>query len=179
MKIFYQAATQNPRDWVQVEDTLWQNTPDKGDPVEPRTGGVPVGDSLLNNAAGWLFDLNVQGVSFGTVDHCHVENVAGACVVTVWNDDAYWYPPGRRNGRIWTFQPVGENTDQSFTLFADTDLYAEWAGQQLPQGMTLSTWAAFVPPAGARVRHGIWVSDPKWEQLVNRQTLHGFREWIV
>lgn len=183
MKIYVQWATAVNRDWTQTEDTLWQNTGFKADPSEPRDAtGYPTGDALLNNSAGWIFDLNVQGVSFGTVDHMHVTNENGVCVVTVWNDDPYWYPAGRKEARVWRFPPITpENPEpaQTWTFYADTDRYAEEAArEQLPQGMTLARWQDFVPPNDNRVRHGIWVSDQKWSDLVTRQTLRGFREWI-
>ncbi len=190
MKIYVQWARSNPLDWNLMEHTEWTTQPTKSDPVgDVNTSGVAVGDSQLDGAPGWVFAINIQGVTVDTQDHFLIEeavvNTEVGIKLTYWDDDPVWFPPGSKQAHIWTFlapawnSKVGKvNTRQSRIIYAEPDAYAMWNAMMPIENTTLLTWDQFVMPTTG-IKHGIWLSDLKWNEHVAARTRHGWREWTV
>jgi hypothetical protein len=187
MQVYLQWARRNPSDYIPIGSESWVTQPTKGD----MQTSEPVPDSTLNQQPGWVCDLSVQGVSFGGSDHYHVAdlgNGSGGVVITIWNDNPAYSPPGNRQASVWTILPLAPddrfggalNTRQSRVVYADTERYGTiWDPDNLPENTVLRPWSEFVPPLSADVRHGIWMSDAKFDQHIAARTIHGWREWAT
>lgn len=186
VKVNVQWALQNPRDWDVVDSSVWSSQPTKSDPIgDVSIEGLAIGDSLLNNVKGYIFALNVQGIVFNWYDHYAVESLPGSAgvVVTVWRDNPILFPEGWKQAEVWTilnlaFDPrVGQNnTVQSFVLYAQPDIYDVWQSRGLPENGELRTWDEFVAPSTTITKPGVYVSDTKWTQHLDAQTLRGWRD---
>lgn len=148
--------------------------------------GIPSGGETLDDNAGWLSDVVVQGVSFEGWDHASADFPApGVLRVIVWNDDPVDYPDGPW-AQVWDFHdPVpdarhGVNTLQYLTVYTDVPaLIAFWTGQSTTGGpVVVLPWADFPQPAANVTLHGIWVDDALYQQHLAVRTRHGWREWI-
>lgn len=157
MRLYVQWARVHPTDWEPVEivsDADWHRLPSKP---------VPTGTETLDDQPGWLYDLNVQGVTFGGFDHVAVGVIPNGVRVTSWNDDAQ--DDSEKIAMVWEFeQPrhdprVGQvNTVQRLTVHDDTP-DSRWVGQSTSVGpVIVRPWSEFVPPTGAR--HGVWLPSP-------------------
>jgi hypothetical protein len=183
IKIFTQWALSNPRDWDLVDTSVWTSLPTKNDPVgDVSLAGLAIGDTLLNNVKGYIFALNVQGVTFNWYDHYAVENTSEAITVTAWRDDPILFPEGQRQVDVGIFKPLKfdpkvsqDNTDQSFIFYREGRQYDNLNGN-LPANITLKQYSEFVAPAPSVTKPGIYVSDSKWDQHINAETLKGWRE---
>jgi hypothetical protein len=184
--VLVQWATDPPANWqsVNVDATgsasrAWRNLPSKP---------VPTGGETINAQTGWVYDLNVQGVTFAGYDHYAVEPVDQGVRVTVWNDDPEDWPAGTRNAAVWTMlTPAMDarygqfNTRQGLTRYLEQGAPAQYF---LPAEASLGPvvvrpWSEFSPPAANITRHGIWLSDELAANHVAAQALRGWRDWVV
>lgn len=174
MKVYLQWTKAHPTDWVEfdVQDTpqlrrAWERLASKPQPV---------GGETIDDTDGWVFDVNIQGITFGGADHYAVELLTTpefGLRVTTWVDDPDDGYPLR--ALVWTLlEPAPDpalggiiNTRQSRVVYAENPQPGE-----LP-------YSEFVPPDAALVRHGIWVTDELVEQHVVARRRHGWREWIT
>ena len=174
MRVLVQWTKLNPEDWVELDvrntgpfRKAWENLPAKP---------LPAGGEAIDNALGWVFDINVQGIHFGGSDHYAVEPTAGGVRVTTWNDDSEDYPPGTRFATRWDLldpaldPAVGQvNTRQTRTMWHEDQT-------RFPDALP---WSQFVPPPAAVTRHGIWLPEALMNQHLAARQSHGWREWIV
>lgn len=148
----------------------------------------PVATAILDNVAGWLADVVVQGISFAGFDHLSAAFPAtGVLRVLAWNDDPVDYPEGPW-AMVWDFHdPAPDpryggqvNTRQFLTVYTDrADLAAHWAAQTTSGGpVTVLPWAQFPTPAANVTLHGVWVEPTLYEQHRAARTLHGWQEWV-
>lgn len=180
MKFYAQWAKTTPGDWSLSDGGLWTTSQTKDEPVgDVSLAGLAIGDALLNNSPGWVFGLNVQGVIFEWYDHYHVEDLTDGSLgtrVTAWRDDPILFPSGTRQADVALFLPLafdprvgGTNTRQTFTFYREGAEYDPARHQP---------YADFVPPV-TNVKHGIYVSDAKWDEHQAARTERGWRDWLV
>ena len=183
IKMFVQWAKANPQDWALSNAEVWGSLNAKIDPVgDVSLAGFGIGDVLLDNAPGWVFAVNIQGVVFDYYDHYHVAQADTTVVVTAWRDDAIIFPEGIKQADVMTFlEPAFDNktgqvnTRQTLIIYAQPD--NSWWTRGCPCGeITVEPWANFVAPITG-VKHGIYLSDAKWDEHLASRTLHGWNEW--
>jgi len=187
MKVLVQWTQVNPRDWVVVESTDWGRT--KKRPVPPASRGRPTNDNDIGEAEGWVYDLMVQGISFGGADHYAVQDLldgSGGIRVTVWNDDPDDFPLGERFAEVWTLYPLVSdprmggaiNTRQFRVVYAQANAFTRWASYP-KQNTEVRPWSEFVPPPAALTRHGIWITNDLARRHDAAQSLKGWqdKEW--
>jgi hypothetical protein len=181
LKIYVQWALRNVRDYQLRDSSEWSSLPFKAD---PQLSG-PTGDSLLDNAPGWLAGVGIQGIDFSGYDHTVVEDLqdgSGGILVSVWQDNLTTNPPGSRFAQVWTILPLAP--DDRFGGALNTRqtqvIYTEGAIPPMPwpQGTVYAAWSGFSAPL-ALARHGIWLSDAKYTQLVAARSSRGWREWAA
>lgn len=175
MKILYQWTRIKPKDWFEIDSSLWWDLDKSPEP----TGG----ETIENDPrASWIYRINVQGVEF-TADHYAVEHIDETCCrVTIWNDDPDDYPVGERFARVWTFRCLAPdenlggaiNTNQTQEVFADDDVGARIA---LAKGGTYRPYSEFVLPPEEAIRHGIWMDEGANAAHNAVRTRRGWREW--
>jgi hypothetical protein len=172
MKVLVQWTYSAPTDWEEIDSADWSAQPKRPDPI---------GGENIDDAKGWIFRLNVQGVEF-TGDHYAVEHLEDGCRVYCWSDDPEDYPNGYRNAKIVTFKTLAPdpkfsgayNTRQTWQYFAD-----EVVRSTIPDNVegTVQTFEEFVPPDESITRHGIWTPNDLHETHNAARTLCGWREW--
>lgn len=181
MQIWVQWARRNPQDYQPLGSEGWAGTASKADPSR----GTPYALNELNQQNGWVAELNVQGILFGS-DHYHVVDLTDGSlgiVVTAWSDTLPLSPVGKRLARVWTILPLAPdarlggqiNTRQSQVVYAEGDVYASLLASP-PQNTVVRPWAEFVPPPATATRHGIWLTDPAWDAHVAARTAKGWRD---
>lgn len=184
MQIYVQWARRNPQDYQPIGSESWSLTAQKADP----TRGTPYELAELNQQPGWVAELSIQGIAFEG-DHYHVKNLvdgSNGIVVTSWTDSPTFGPVGKRYAAVWTILPLTPdarfggalNTRQLLTIYAEGARYQDYSTTPR-ENTTVKTWAEFVPPPAAEVRHGIWLSDAAWNAHTAVRTTHGWREWGV
>jgi len=175
MRLLIQWTLKEPANWVPLDSSAWASLPKLREPPPGKTGDK-------NVKPGWVYDLNVQGVRFSGNDHYAVEETGGGAIrVTVWNDDPDDWPEGSKYARVWTLLPLAPddklggaiNTKQVQILYA----------QDAAKFPTALPWEDFFPIRNALLaagleRHGVWVSDPKSEELLAAQEPWGWRHWV-
>ena len=188
MKCYVQWAKANPQDWALTDAGLWLSSQTKADPVgDVSFAGLAIGDSLLTNQPGWVFAVDVQGVIFEWYDHYLIEDLTDGSLgtrVIAWRDDQILFPVGTRQADVAVFLPLafdprvgGINTRQTFVLYREGAEYDARIGNP-PENTIILRYEDFAPPiAGAK--HGIYLSDAKWDEHQAARTLHGWRDWIA
>lgn len=183
MRVLLQWTLATPGDWEPLELAdirQWRQLPRRPEPV---------GGETIDNTKGWLFDVNVQGVTMGGADHYSVRPAPGGGLEVIrWFDDPEEFPAGQRYAQVWSFQrPAPDarhggrvNTVQFLTVYAeDPAMRAKWEGQATSGGpVTVLPWSAFTPPPPNLTVHGIWVSDALLQQHVAARGVRGWEEWI-
>lgn len=178
MRLYVQWALADPQDWTALDlsedPEAFAKLPRKPEPQ---------GGEKLDNQPGWLYDLNVQGVTFG-YDHYHVEPFdhedGVALRVTVWNDDSKDAPQSEFWADVWTFLPLAPdprfggklNTRQSRVVYSAQDVRHFFENVE---NIELRKWSEFVPPENPI--HGIWLPDELSLAHRSKQALHGWEEW--
>ena len=174
MKVLVQQSLGAPRDYVQIDSSAWGSLPFKP---------VPLGGERVDNAGGWVFDLIVQGISFGGGDHYCVEDIAdGGVRVTVWFDDPTDIVEADFWAEVWELLPLAPdarlggaiNTRQSRVVYAQPAAIARRSAIPI-ENTEYRPWSEFRPPAQAR--HGIWLPQELLVDHEDIQTPHGWREW--
>lgn len=182
MLVYVQWAKANPGDYEAYD--LARIAQVRSLPKKPE----PIASSQLDNLAGWLADVVVQGVSFAGWDHLSAAFPGGGVLrVLAWNDDPADYPNGPW-GQVWDFaDPAPDprfggqvNTRQSLTVYSDDPaIVAFWTGQTTSSGpVVVRPWAEFPTPAANVTLHGVWQTDESWELHRAVRTTHGWREWV-
>lgn len=180
MLVLVQWTLANPSDWEQLQvtrDADWRRQPSKPEPS---------GGEVIDDAPGWVYALNVQGIEFHGYDHYSVSANGAGLDVTVWNDDPVDYPVGSRWASRWTLLVptldgrYGQiNTRQTLTVY-DERSPSPWLGQTTSGGpVTVLPWSDFAAPAANMSRHGIWVDETLRAAHEAVRTRHGWREWIA
>lgn len=180
-KIYVQWAQSSVPDWSLLSTSTWANQPTKLDPVGDTTSLTGVGDLLLDTQKGWIFGLNVQGVTFTYYDHYAVEGTVDSVKVTAWRDDPLLFPVGTRQAVVATINSlkfdakVGQdNTDQSFIFYYEGTLYDSLVNNH-PDNVTIMHYADFVAPDSSVVKPGIYLSDSKYYEFIAAETAKGWR----
>lgn len=174
MKIYVQWTQAEAGDWLEMDSHAWAAQARKP---------VPQGGEMIDDSEGWIYALNVQGVTFEAFDHYAIEPIPGnGCRVTVWQDDPEDFAPEEMFAQVWEFLPPAPderlggrmNTRQSLTIYAgnpsrysQSDIMAEPA-KPLDE---------FVPPH-EHARHGITVPEKQVQAHRAVRSPHGWREWI-
>lgn len=182
MLVYVQWAKADPGDYEAFDLTRIQQV--RNLPKKPPSATVP----QLDNVAGWIADVVVQGVSFAGWDHLSAAFPGGTSLqVIAWNDDPVDYPDGPW-GQVWTFHdPAPDpryggqvNTRQELTVYTDVPAQvAYWTGQTTSMGpVVVRPWAEFPTPQANLTLHGVWIDDALYELHRQRRTLHGWREWV-
>lgn len=173
-KIYVQWAQSGIPDWSLLNSGTWNNQPTKVDPVGDTTSLTGIGDSLLNTQKGWVFAVNVQGVTFTYYDHYAIQENGTSVTVTAWRDDPLLFPVGSRQADVAVINSlkfdakVGQdNTDQTFAFYRE--------GNQYTGGVNQLPYANFVPPDSSTVKPGIFLSDDLYYQFIAAQTAKGWR----
>jgi hypothetical protein len=184
MLVLVQWTRANPTDWEPVEvtrDPDWRTLPKKAEPV---------GGEVIDDTPGWVYALNVQGVTFAGFDHYSVRfnSLESGVYVTVWNDDPVDYQPIDFRAAEWSFLIPGAdpaingrmNTRQRLTVWSDDPEYrARMAEVRASDGaVVVNPWAAFRAPQENMTRHGIYVPDALSDAHQAAQSPHGWREWV-
>jgi len=176
MRVYVQWAKATPEDWIAVDvrnTAVVRNLPKRP---------VPMGTETLDNGAGWLCGLNVQGIDFSGYDHTAVEFLAGDVLrITGWQDDPDDWLPGTRYATEWTLSPPAPdpalggrvNTVQTRRVWAEAES-TTWFG-----GSPVLPWAEFAPPPTNLTIHGIWMPEDLFRAHAARRTPHGWREWVT
>lgn len=175
MKVYIQWAKSTPEDWVAVDLTRIAQV--RNLPKKP----VPTSSSVVDNTAGWLCGLNVQGIDFSGYDHTAVEIVGSGLRITGWQDDTEDFGDTRW-ATEWTLMPPAPdpniggriNTVQTRRVFATPDA-APWFGGYGPDVLP---WEQFTPPDTNLTVHGVWMSDELYAAHRAKRSFHGWREWI-
>ena len=182
MRLYVQWTKANAEDWVALDlDTssqrrrVWERLPKKAEPV---------GGEIIDNAAGWVFAVNVQGVHFEGYDHYAVVPLAsGGLRVIIWNDDPADFTPDTFVAQVWTFETVAPdpkiggalNTRQSRVVYAGPVTRAAWLATGPIENTVILPWADFTPPSTTITFHGIWTTNPDQHYMV--RAFHGWEEW--
>ena len=182
MKVYVQWSLADPQDWQLVDVSTaakWRNLAKKAEPV---------GGETIDNTAGWVYAVNVQGVLFYGHDHYSATIVAGALQVTSWVDDPVVYPdPEDWYAHVWTFRdPASDaryggqvNTRQTLIIYGGANARAKWEGKATSGGpVIVLPFGSFAKPAANMTRHGIWLPDALSTAHWQRQTRHGWDEWV-
>jgi len=178
VRVLIQWTRANPTDWETLDmtsNTQWRQLPSKPEPV---------GGEVIDDDAGWVYGLNVQGIGFDGYDHYSVQMHGAGLDVTIWNDDPVDHT-GEFRALVWTLllptldPRYGQvNTRQALTVYDEVSP-SPWIGQTTSMGpVTVLPWADFNPPQANMTRHGIWVSDTLADLHKGARALHGWREWI-
>ena len=180
VKLLVQWTTDPVADWVEYDITSVQDV--KNLPSKP----VPVGGEVIDSTPGWVYKLNVQGVTFGGFDHYTGDIVGDGLAIIVWNDDTAVPFFSGFLAKVWTFllpkhDPLinATNTDQRLDVYTDT-APERFIGQTTSSGPVLvHPWADFVIPKPAnRIRHGINVEDALSDEHNAARSARGWEEWI-
>jgi len=160
MKVLVQWTRATPSGWEQIDSSEWANTPFKVDPTPPVSLSI-------DNDAGWVYSLNIQGVIMGA-DHYYVEHTMdGGCRATIWDDDPRTNPIGERYATEITFRPLAPdarlggaiNTNQSRVVYAEEKAVARLTKSGIPEKTIFKKWTDFKLPAPELIRHGKQVDD--------------------
>lgn len=180
MKIQLQWATKDPQPWQEIDSSQWATLPKKDVPKPGQFGGT-------NNQLGWLRNVSVQGITAEGYDHVAIEDIVigldAGVRYTLWNDDPVDYPVGERQAIVWTILPLAPdpqlgmaiNTRQSCIRYCEGARYTRLMPDP-PLNTTVRPWTEFVPPAAAITRHGIWLTDTKWQEHVTAAP-QGYWSW--
>src|SRR3989344_9476840 len=182
MKVLFQWTVKNPTDWQETSAVKWANLPKKPIPKEGQLGGK-------NNAPGWIFSLNVQGVGFVGYDHYAVKALPnGGCRVTVWKDDPEYTAGdpllGEFYARVADFLPLAPdprfrgawNTRQRQTIYSGPKL-AKFYQDNPTENTKVRPWSDFVPPSERITRHGVWIPNPMVPKHDHAVRAVDWREW--
>lgn len=193
MIVLVQWAQTTPKDWVSIDLTptgagakAWTNLAKKS---------VPTSASVLDNTAGWLFSVMIQGVDLYGFDHVAIEPITGGGVRAYgWVDDTADVTFQYRWGEVWEFRPGAvdrsvtiagatirhQGPDQRKTIYSEslTDMAnlapKECGGMAVP----VLPWLSWPAPAAAITKHGIWVQDAAlWQQHFTVRRKPSYREW--
>jgi len=173
MRVGVQWTQSTPKDWEFIDSQDWASTPKLPEPPTHQIVGM---------AKGWPYRLVVQGVEF-TAEHYAVEHISDEEIrVTVWNDSDD-YPDGEKFAQVWTIRTLAPdarlngayNTRQTQVIYAQAAVRARFPDEV--ENTTFEAWSAFVPPASAITRHGVWVSDDANESHNKARALCTWHEW--
>jgi hypothetical protein len=174
-KLYVQWAQSNVPDWSLLSVSNWASQPTKLDPIGDTSAITGIGDLLLDNQKGWIFSLNVQGVIFNYYDHYAITGDETSITVTAWRDDPLLFPVGHRQADVAVINSlkfdakVGQdNTDQVFTFYREGSEYDSNNPLQRP-------YSEFVTPDASITKPGIYLSDSKFNEFINAETLKGWK----
>lgn len=186
MKTLVQSSLKTAADYLEIDSSEWGTLPKKR---------VPRGGETIDNVAGWINLVNVQGMKFGGYDHYHVKDIGdGSIRVTIWNDDPEDWA-GKEHATVWTIHPLqpdaaeggAYNTKMSCVRYVTKAQYDFMTRVQLPDGKwgrlrykntTFKKWTEFKPPR-RHVLHGIWLPDDLLMDHERAMKRHGWREWTA
>jgi len=175
MRVGVQWSLAAPTDWRWVEVThtrqRWASLPKKP---------LPHGASV-NSEPGWVCGLLCQGIVMRGFDHYAVETVTDpewgeGLRFTLWQDGPD-FEAGQRWATGWElFEPAPDpafggavNTRQRRTVYAEPD-----AGHPDPDALPFDQ---FVPPTEAVTRHGVWMSDDRFEAHHQAAPARPWMDW--
>jgi hypothetical protein len=169
-KLLVQWSLSEPEDFEEITIGEW-----RAQPKRP----VPKGGEAINHEKGYIYDLIVDGVTFGSYDHYAVEPAPGNGIkVTVWNDDIEdgWEPIGS----VWVFRPHRRDpkhgqwtTNQTVVRYGYPEIETYSSGGKVEY----RPWSEFPMPDEAVVRHGIWLDEDLFRAHWNKQRPYGWQEW--
>lgn len=144
------------------------------------------GSAAIDNQAGHIFAINVQGVVFAGYDHYAVEhiNTTRSVRVTAWNDDPEDYAPEEMHATVWDFLPVRMtggrlDTRQRRLMFTDESDEVRNESCTGDPSCALHRFSEFEAPAAELTRHGVWVSDELALRHEAAQKSRGWKEWAL
>jgi len=183
MKILAQWAKRTPGDWEEIDSADWFAKAKK--PLPP-SAGTRIPASALDNAAGWINALNVQGVIYTGYDHYAVSDLPdGAIKVTAWKDDPAYYTAADLFAIETIFRPLAPdpemgdaiNTNQSTVVYTGAKS-REWFDAVGPLNKTeIKDYADFVKPSAGKIRHGIYIEDAHFEAHRSSLSKKSWRDW--
>ena len=176
MRVLVQWAQRTPRDWQETTAAGFRALPSRPNPNDLPSRPVP------DDQAGWIVDINCQGVLFRGHDHYAVEEIEDGARITVWSDSV---PPQDREAQVWTVlnlapdQRFGAalNTRQSRVVYAASRAMQRWQALGPVENTELRPWSEFVVPPVERTRHGLTLPDELYARHLERQSHRGWREW--
>ena len=181
MKLLIQWTTDVPTDWTEYDITSVQDI--RSLPSKPE----PTGGEIIDGTPGWVFALNVQGVTFTGFDHFSGDITGDGLAIIAWSDDAADVNFQGYLAHVWTFllpkhDPFinAVNTDQRLDIYTDTNP-ERFANQSTSAGpVIVHPWADFTVPKPANlVRHGINVEDSLADAHEAARTARGWEEWAL
>lgn len=175
MRVYIQWTRADPRGWEPLDitkDADWRRLPSKA---------VPTGGEVIDDAPGWLWDLEVGGVhGLGSIDHTAVQVIPGGGLrVTRWEDDPEDFGDWRR-AEVWEFLPPAHDVRVG-RVQPRSRLMAEYRtdGRFREPSSEHHAWSAFVPPPANMTRHGINVPDALATlHRERRGEPHSWQDWI-
>lgn len=169
MKLLVQWAQQTPGNWFEVASAAWAGLARRASPP-PATP--------LNQVAGWIAALNVQGVEFSDVEHFHVADIVDGVRVTAWRDSVV----GQERAHVWDILTLAAdpalggaiNTRQSRTIFAQPADQSQFSNSQ---NTIVKDWTAFSPPTTDVSSGGPPQTIAEKANHRSARSLRGWREW--
>lgn len=158
MNLYIQWTQQNIADSFQIDHTLWSTLPKRPIPASKQFGGD-------DDIEGWIMSLVVMGIKFNA-DHYAVKSIVGGCRVIAWNDDRE--------------DDTGLNRSAGITdIYTPTVQNGVMNTRIVKTVYTESNYDSFDVPADDKyVRHGVWVTDNKFDEHEAARSHHGWKEWI-
>lgn len=172
MKLLIQWTTLKPTDWEEIDSTEWTSLPKKA---------VPLGNEVISNEPGYIFQINIQGLMFAGFDHYAVIDLGGFVRVVCWSDDPEDEPVSYRHAREWNIYPLKyDETLKCINTLQEQIVYGATTHNDLD--VVYKDWDEFKTPNEIFVRHGIWVNkrlNDKHREVVSKDVTHGWRAWTA
>jgi len=173
LKILIQWTRAHPVDWEELDSSKWFAAPKKP---------IPVGMELIDDDAGWPYQICVQGITF-TADHYAVSDLPGRAInVAHWNEDDEDYPDGEKFASIWTFYPLVGDAELGYRIKMSQVMYAQSeVAKRIPadrENCVMKEWEEFPRPDFEITKNGIWVSDELNEAHDKARSNPNWRDWM-
>jgi len=177
MKVFIQQASLAPKDWIELDSTMWPSLPQSP---------VPSEDTLESTNNFYINAVNMQGVIFSAYDHYAVIHLNDQRVDIICWDDDFEDHEGDFKAIHWMFgapifdEKIGKiNTKQRWSGYYQSEERKQKILElQLDILDYIGDWEEFVLPERQYIRHGIWMSDALYEAHKPVRRVVSWREWI-
>lgn len=173
MKVLVQDTLATPGDWRLTDSADWAGLAKKPEPA---------GGEVIDDTPGWVYQVNVQGVTFSADYIAVIDRPDGGCEVIAADVDPEDYQPPDMYVQHWTFLPLAPdvklggalNTRQSRVVYAGSRAKAKFEGTE---NTVVKPLGQFVRPAEGLIRYGIWLSDVLSDAHVAARSIRGWRDW--
>jgi hypothetical protein len=192
VRVLVQWATATVADWVTYDINRIQDV--RAMPKKPRPSDSPV----IDNSAGWVAALNIQGIVFTGYDVIGFTYASGALRVHCRNDGPD-FAANQRWGQVWELQSYAPdprfpvpNPDPNpswqrglvggVMCYVNTRQSVTWYGEPQSDPVTQGVpgvlpFASMPMPTNPNdILYGVWVSDAQWAALSAARSPKSWRE---